>query len=328
MVGFRMVYSAIAPALVPGALDTAGNRIGAWRLSQRRPLPFQRAFNAGILHNKSLSTRIPITEYTIRNPTIAMCSVQLTDAIQRTLNEFSSVNGLEIVYADYDRTSTPLSGLSTSVYTEVRKSASRALAAFARVTRNTSPAYEYDSFASAAGTYWDHYQWQLGSLYFPQQRVEDMNSDNGLKHDAVLALMYNYTQDAFDRYHPKAAPTMATLRGTGIAFNFLNLHPLEVHAEHGPSTYLAPKGTGVNVGFGKWGSFVNGATTVATTLERSSLFDLSGIPINNSRVLALRGQVDMSIPTTADASYQALLYVFLKYVRLARVFLVNCEVEQ
>lgn len=306
----------------------AGGLVGTWRVSQKRPLPFSRGFAVNAYHGKFSTPNTPLTTYNIAFPQIALCSIQLTDAIQRTLNEYSSVNGLEIVYADYDRTSNPISGITASVYTEVRKSASRALAVFARVVRNTSDPYEYDSFASAPGSYWNYYQWQLGSLYFPQQRVDNGNSDKELRHDGVLVDAYAYTQDAFDRYHPKAAPTMATLRGVGIDFNKLDLHPTEVHAEHSPSPYLAPYSR-----YGKWGSFVNGGTTIATTLERSTLFDLSGIPINNSRTLALRGEVDNSQYFDAndplyDTNYRGLLYIYLKYVRLARVFLVNCEVEQ
>jgi len=316
-------FGAVA-AHVPGAPDGAGPaKIGAWRLSQRRPNGYQRDFNAPVLHGKFNTPVTPITTYSIKSPEIAVCCIQLTDAIQRTLNEFSSINGLEIVYADYDRTSIPIEGISKTLYAEVRKSASRALAAFARVVSNAPLPYLVDSFASAAGVFWNGYQWQLGSLYFPQQRVENRHAVDEIKWDNVLALMYSYTQDAFDRYHPKAAPTMATMRGTGLDFNKLNLHPTEVHAEHNPSTYLAPYSE-----FGKWGSFVNGGTTVATTLERSTIFDLSGIPINNSRVLALNGDLDLSRAVDDNPQFRALLFIFLKYVRLARVFLVNCEVEQ
>lgn len=304
----------------PGTIN--GVAVGAWKISQIRPLSYQRNFASPAYGGKFLTPSTPLTGYTINNPSFQMCAVQLTDAIQRTLNEFSSVNGLEIVYADYDRTSTPLSGGVQSVYTEIRKSASRALNVMARVTRATANTHQYDNFASCYGSFWNNYQFQLGSLYFPQQRVDDQNSDQALKQDNVLALLYSYTKDAMDRYHPKAPPSLATMRGTGIDFNYLNLHPTEVHAEHGPDAYLAPYAA-----FGKWGSAVNGATTVATTLERSTLFDLSGIPINNSRVLALRGEVNFT-NTFNDANFRATLYAFLKYVRLARVFLVNCEVEQ
>lgn len=293
--------------------------VGPWRVTnQVRPNGYQREFGAYMLHRQRRTPIGFLQNYLINKPEISLCSITLTDAIQRTLNEYSAQNGLEIVYADYDRTSTPLSGLNCPIYTEVRKSASRALMAFGRVVQATASPHTYDSFASMAGSFWNHYQWQLGSLYFPNQRVQDQNTVDALRRDNQLALMYAHTQDAFDRFHPKAASTMATMRGHGLDWNFINTHPIEVHAEHSPSTYLKPPSL-----FGKWGSFVNGGTIVATTLERSTLFDLSGIPINNSRVLALRGEV--SLPPTGPV---ATLYIFLKYVRLARVFLVNCEVEQ
>ena len=314
--------------LATGALG--GEQVGAWRLRPRRPLPYQRDFGARMYGGRYSTPSLPLVGYVIAYPEIAMCCVQLSDAIQRTLNELSSVNGLEIVYPDWDRTTTPFaSGGTQMVYTEVRKSASRALMVAARVTRSSADTWRYDSFASCAGAHWNSWQFQLGSLYFPQQRVENGNSIPALKHDAVEALSFAYTQDAFDRFHPKAAPSMVTMRGTGVDFNFLSTHPIETHAEHGPDRYLAPYSS-----FGKWGSYVNGANTIAITLERSTLFDLSGIPINNSRVLALRGELDfteadkLADGVTVDPNFRATLYVFLKYVRLARVFLVNCEVEQ
>lgn len=322
------VTSAIGSFTSPGngvVLDGLGaaKTPGPWRLSRPAPLPYQRRPGGGAYHNKfTLPLALPTT-YKIQNPEIAMCCVQLTDAIQRTLNELSAVNGLEIVYADWDRTSTPLNGNKAQpIYTEVRKSASRALMVACRIVRSTANPQTYDSFASCSGSYWNHWQVQLGSLYFPQQRVENGNSDDNLRRDAILALSFSYTQDAFDRYHPKAAPAMVSLRGTGIDFNLLDYHPLEVHAEHGPSSYLAPYSA-----FGKWGSYVNGGTTIAVTLERSTLFDLSGVPINNSRTLAVRGECVFTNDDD-DANLRATLYVFLKYVRLARVFLVNAEVEQ
>jgi hypothetical protein len=309
-----------------GTID--GVVVGAWRTVQRRPLPYQRDFGAPAYAGRYTTPSLPLTSYEIKYPEIALCSVQLTDAIQRTLNELSSVNGLEIVYADWDRTSTPVEkSTATPIYTEVRKSASRALMVAARVVRSSPLPHRYDGFASCAGSYWNHWQLQLGSLYFPQQRVDNGNTVAELKHDAVLANSFSYTQDAFDRYHPKAAPTMVSMRGAGIDFNKLYLHPTEVHAEHGPYAYLSPYSA-----FGKWGSYVNGGTTLGVTLERSTLFDLSGIPINNSRTLALRGEI--SFGNTADTAgdlsgdFRATLFVFLKYVRLARVFLVNAEVEQ
>ena len=71
------------------------------------------------------------------------------------------------------------------------------------------------------------------------------------------------------------------------------------------------------------GTFSRGNACLAVTLERSDLFNLSGVPINNSRVLAIRADY-----TTAGAAMEKTVTSFLKYVRLARVFLNNVEVEQ
>lgn len=298
---------------------TNGGQAGPWRSTlQLRSLPYQRGFGQPYLHYKGNTPSTPLVGYTILDPQMQLCSIQLTDSIQRTLNEYSAVNGLEIVFADYDRTSAPYAAGQQAVYLEVRKSASRALMALARLVNSTSPTQIYDGFASGAATFWNYYQWQLGSLYFPNQRVQDTNSVTTLAQDNELTLAYAYTQDAFDRFHPKAAPTMSSMRGAGLDWNVLYTHPTQTDAEHNPSSYLAPYST-----FGKWGSFVNGATTIATTLERSTIFDLSGIPINNSRVLALRGQI--TVPTTMP---NTTLFIFLKFVKLARCFLVNIEVEQ
>ena len=297
-------------------LPDDGTHPGPFRVFAReRPLFYTREFGAEFNSRRYYTGTTPLDGYTISSPQMSLCSIMLTDAIQRTLNEYSATNGLEIVYADYDRTSTPFAAGVSSVYTEVRKSASRALQVFARIVQSTTNPHEYDSFASCYQSFWNHYQVQLGSLYFPNQSVIEKNSIVEISRDNMLAMIYAYAEDAFDRFHPKAAPTLATLRGHGLDFNFIYLHPTEVTAEHSPSTYLNPPSE-----FGKWGSAVNGGTTVAATLERSTLFDLSGIPVNNSRVLAIRGEIDTPQAVT--------LFVYLKYVRLVRVFLVNCEVEQ
>jgi hypothetical protein len=268
-----------------------------------------------------------VTEYTIKRPHLMLCSVQLTDAIQRVLNEFSSVNGLEIVYSDYDMTTQPFTsfGESNPVYLEIRKSASRALSVMARVVESSPKPYKYDSFASCQYSFWNDYQFQLGSLYFPNQKIEDNNSDADIRRDNVKCLAYNLLLDTANRYAPKAAPTAISLRGKLGDVRSVQYHPVGQHGEHGPSTYLAPRSR-----FGKWGSYVNGGTTIGTTLERSSAFDLSGVPTNNSRTLAVRGNVGFALPNDATlrANFRATLCAVLQYVRVARVFLLNVEVEQ
>ena len=63
----------------------------------------------------------------------------------------------------------------------------------------------------------------------------------------------------------------------------------------------------------------NGSLVLGTTLERSTALDLTGIPLSNSRVLALNA-------TFANAT-TVTCYLFLEYVTLARVFISNCTVE-
>ena len=293
-------------------------------LSQPEPTVYETKPGAPAFSGLITLPNPAVRDYVIRKPHLQLASVQLTDAIQRVLNEFSSVAGLEIVFADFDHTSSPFSthGEQNPVYLEIRKSASRALMAFARVINDSPSPHLYDSFASCPESFWNHYQWQLGSLYFPQQRVEDSSSDDTRRRDNVACVAYNYTLDAFDRLHPKSAPTMMSLRGVETdGIPSVRYHPLGSTGEHGEDTYLKPPSL-----TGKWGSFVNGGTTIATTLERSSAFDLSGIPTNNARVLALRANVGFKQPIAAG--FQAKLEATMKFVRLARVFLLNVEVEQ
>lgn len=307
-----------------GVFGDGGAVTGPMLLSQRANMVYQAVPGGSIFSGLLRLPSSANTKYVIKKPHLHLCSIQLTDAIQRVLNEYSSVNGLEIVFADFDRTSSPFTtvGESNPIYMEIRKSASRALMAFARVVDTSPNPHLVDSFASCPYSFWEHYQFQLGSLYFPQQRVEDNSSDADIRHDNVAALAYNYCLDAFDRLHPKAAPTMLSLRGPEERVRFPNYHPVGSTGEHGGDDYLKPVSS-----FGKWGSFVNGGCTVATTLERSSAFDLSGIPTNNARVLALRGSVGFKLPA-GKVDFRATLVAYMKYVRLARVFLLNVEVEQ
>lgn len=277
-----------------------------------------------------------VEEYLIKSPEFSLCSVQLSDAIQRTLNEYSAVNGLEIVYTDYDLTSSPVvaSEDGTSVYTEVRKSASRALQAFARIVPDYSADIEKTSDSNAATIQyyedmregakgWLDYQWQLGSLYFPQQKVQaryDMD---------MAAIAYSYTLEAFDRMSG-ATSCMLRLQDSSDSQGQpkISLDRIMAYRNAAPTPYAAAPDLLSQERLyikGKPGSFCGGGEVIAVSLERSSLFNLSGIPINNSRVLALRGNYSMT-----ETSYcrKHTLHIFLKYVKLARIFLNNVEVEQ
>ena len=276
----------------------------------------------------------PITSYEISSPVFTLCSVQLSDSIQRNLNEWSAVNGLEIVYTDYDLTTSPVENSigGVAVYTEVRKSASRALAAYARLVPtfinaevermadSNQATVMYREDLASGGKGWVEYQWQLGSLYFPQQKV--VATLGPAEFDPIA---YAHTLEAVDKYHGAGDCWLALDKSYIVSrqVNFaspytdwaLNYSSESATVDSQDRTYVV----------GRRGTFSGGGHVIAVSLERSSLFNLSGIPINNSRVLALRGRF-AGVPTPYTVSNR--LNIYLKFVKLARIFLNNTEVEQ
>ena len=255
--------------------------------------------------------------YTISDPQMCLSSVQLSDSIQRALNELSATNGLEIVYCDYERDMHTSGDSLSTLNMEIRKACSRALKAFARirVTGGTGvfPDDRRDIFKAETGFPAYEYQWRLGSLYFPQQPVRSDATEPGAQKNAITA--YANLLESVDKYHGGAKAPYVSLYGT----------------EKSPVEYTAFKTTGV----GHKGSFTGDAHTIGVTLERSTMFNLAGIPVNNSRVLALNAKLLPITKETIGAGSATLVTnpvrqvdVFLKYVRLARVFLNNVEVEQ
>ena len=270
-----------------------------------------------------------ITAFEITKPLISIRSVQLTDATQRSLNELSATNGLELVYCDYERTDR--TEPSENINMEIRKAASRALKAIL-ITRGTLEAESatrtrYDSFASEA---WDYtsWQWQLGSLYFPQQPVSTTATS-----DKILAASYKHALIAYDKYkgnNQKCAALQLYKRGQASSTSRIAEDVAATDLEAGGKD--SPYSNADLVSYPSigelltdnydHGTFAIGNGCVAVTLERSDLFNLSGVPINNSRVLSIRATLATVVATGRKITS------FLKYVRLARVFLNNVEVEQ
>jgi hypothetical protein len=349
---------------------------------------------------------VPISEFNVRNMYISLRSVQLTDRTQRSLNEMSAVNGLEIVYCDHERTETNLN--TQDLHLEVRKAASRALKAYISTrTKADTTSGLADSFRTEPFDY-EQWQWQLGSLYFPQQPIKATDSSpykaipESYQHTLVAFNTYkgdqtrcsacplrkrgHYLQSqaaSYTAHGTNTAPTgnYTTAGGDGIvnAGSVATLFTqefavgdyIELDLAGTPTKHLitsiesdikmtvTPNAAaqtnhtswrfykelitddlGANYGVsrtswhqnanrrvrqpgnadGEDGTFANGRSTICVLLERSDLFNLTGVPINNSRVLSCHAQY----LTSKDRVFT----IFLKYVRLARVFLNNVEVEQ
>ena len=353
-----------------------------------------------------------ITGFQIHKPIFNLCSVQLSDAVQRSLNELSAINGLEIVYCDYEKTEAHLGSqqnTATAAYIEVRKSCSRALKAYARVydtgrDKSTDDSLRGDDFPFL------EYQWQLGSLYFPNQSVK--TAQEGV-HSAysVAPLAYNYFLDSIDKYHPasrtaygpynrvfnvrdkslrQAAHIYGPNEGThctkhqvtinSLGATTLTWDPKKQKLDLIPAPLVGPLENYYETAYkdrtdlhhGQVGTYARDQHVLGVSLERSTLFNLAGVPVNNSRVLALRmrlwqpgaGEAN-TIHSTRFSRQGALTgayarsacdliqvgptgvdnnpfltdtnvnigrgrrcLIYLKFVKLARVFLNNVEVEQ
>jgi hypothetical protein len=312
------------------------------------------------------------TTYTIKDLHINARSIQLTDAVQRHLNELSATNGLEIVYTDWETTE-QAKVTGSQINLEVRKASSRALKAYGKIRYNVTAEGTRDSMVSAPFDSIQH-QWQLGSLYFPHQPIKATMDTHpfSASQESYLHLLDSFTPKSgiAKSAMPLRGPAMtalfgaavthsgpSTLASTGASFNtelaigdhivFFETDVLKAHIpiirqvigiqaggsildldDDFPATPTYTQAYKLNASykdgcpnaFGVGTNFQNNASLLACCLERSALFNLSGIPINNSRVLLLRA-------TTYDQADKDVT-IFLQYVKLARVFLNNCEVEQ
>ena len=328
-------YSRLMPAMV-----LSGLRV---EIEWATPAEAFLAFSPTDRDTTPTATTHGIASYTITNPLISIRAVQLTDATQRSLNELSATNGLELVYCDYERTDRVEP--SQNINMEIRKAASRALKAQTIIRPQASVTGANNSrLNSLASEPWDvtSWQWQLGSLYYPQQPVATTADST-----KIMAASYKHALIAFEKYKASVPGKCAALqlykRGQSNTSRVTTAPDSEDLTTNGldggtSGAAVADSGTpytaqervnnsldyqGLSEGVGfefDAGTFAYQNGCIATTLERSDLFNLSGVPINNARVLAIRA--------TLQTGGTRVVTSFLKYVKLARVFMNNVEVEQ
>lgn len=295
-------------------------------------------------NHRAFATEMEITSYEICDPYFQLKSIQLTDSVQRILNETSAVNGLEIVYTDINNTQAVQQPSGTTgrctgdFYMEVRHAASRALRAL------LVPRIQYannlqvcDSFATIDVPF-KRWHWRLGSLYFPHQPIK---GNDVLE---VLPQTYAYTADAWGKIAgaPRCEANLDTYTSNYLKrwtrpVQYMNRHDNVITNGKASQDLIPPPvdlpnlpQSGIKYQLASYDQYACCAP-IAVSLERSTLFNLSGIPINNSRVLSFHGEFltasGTDVPNFPD--YGPLVFdVFLQYVRLARVFLNNVEVEQ
>jgi hypothetical protein len=248
-------------------------------------------------------------KYEITQPEIVLDSYTLTDSIQRVLNEEAAIRGLELVYTSFYYHSAQPKGAGSNdlvpMNIEVRKAVSRALGVLHKIRPQSKVAGfgSVDYFRSKLFQT-SSYQLRLGSLYFPHQPIVSKGATLG-----SLQEMYWHTQHGFGKIKTPSAPS--AVYATKYEFGAAPVIKPVI------DTLLYP-------------TFRQGMAAVYTDLERSTTQRLTGIPVNNSRVAEIQ-LVDVFPDTSAETDLKVsgwTVDVWLHYVRLARVFLQNVEIEE
>ncbi len=280
-------------------------------------------------------------KYTIINPRISCDSCKLTDSVMRELNARSAKNGIEIVYRTFFTTSyTPGAGQDT-IDLESRKAVSRCFGAFAAFYRNYANETERRGrdLMETMPLNAKEWQWRAGNLYFPNQVMKAPNASSsndhhgrhiGIARETLMNTMkyYSKTHDVFKECYADVSNYTDHVCGTNKRY----VTPSTTNnLTYSTGTYHYSCVASPQIG------------TYCCNLERSTIQDLSGIPLNNSRVLNFHWQrlddtAEKFLPalgtrTTEDAadvinadSFD--VFIFMQYLKVARVFLDNTELEE
>lgn len=240
--------------------------------------------------------------YRLSDPMIVCDSYKLTDSVSRHLNQRAASEGLEIQFRTwFENTYTTA---SAKLNIESKKAVSRAFGAlfWSQVAPGTEgqpvPSTEtLDTCMSMDPWAITKYQWRAGSLYFPQQPVQ---TSSAFANQTAREAMH-HTLNFFKK--------LETANNQAASLNISNyIRPIDANQ---------PTRSDVTQDDTAYG---NNYPLLAVSLERSNVQDVSGIPLNNSRVLAFNATFE------SDAERYCRLY--LSYLKIARVFMDNTEVEE
>lgn len=240
-------------------------------------------------------------DYTISNPRIILDSYKLTDSVTRQLNVRSANDGLEIQFRTWFTSTYHTTG-ETELNLESRRAVSRAFCAIAHtkviapndiIASGVQPAYAYRSTGPTSAP-WNYleYQWRAGNLYFPQQV---------LKGPTPLHTVTSSMHEVFSKCGKLDTPI------------------------DNPTLDYDDYAVGLDITVERPEGIVN---FVPLDLERSTVQDVSGLPLNNSRVLAFNAKFADSTWPGNPTPLRREIRIFLQYLKIARVFMDNTELEE
>jgi hypothetical protein len=157
--------------------------------------------------------------YEIVDPCIVLDSHQFMDYASRVLHEQSaSIEGLEIVFPSYDIVGGILQSTETTLHQASRRAVSQANIAWLKSRPSTNIAnFAVDSFLSEDNDV-KSYQFNLGSLYFPNQPITD-------KKEMYANALYSWGQLSKDKL---PSVTYGEFAGTGLANDKYAMYPVTI----------------------------------------------------------------------------------------------------
>lgn len=281
-------------------------------------ITFETLDNAFVYGNRdpeAINTN-PIWKYTISNCRFILDSCKLSDMAARALTTQAATSGLELTYRTWFSTPTQIQN-SNNVVIESRKAVSRAFRAIT-MCYATRTREENKTQSSLVPTMFDYTKWQYraGNLYFPNQFATTKTS-LGSPID-LCKETFSQTMRLFEKHDElwwepsqSAERWCHTTVSQSIPTGFPVVVGRDISEPHQSQEYpYVFDASDQNVSF----------AMLPCDLERSEVQDLSGIPLNNSRVLALEAEV------RTPGNYTFLL--FMQHLKVARIFVDNSEIEE
>lgn len=220
--------------------------------------------------------------YTISNIRILAGCHQLSDSVARTLNERSATNGLDVNFRTWYATPIELPANTATVNVESRKAVSRCFGEIIGFFKSQPVPNENSMLTLNYQT--ASWQFRAGNLYFPLQPVTAGTVGDNL----ALLTTFLFQQRYFDKNRvpgfPNSVTTSDCVNANANTYDALALYVVD--------------------------------------LERSETLDLSGIPLNNSRILQFNANLSTPLNTPT------LAIQWMSYLKLVRVYMENCEIEE
>lgn len=219
--------------------------------------------------------------YQIINPRIQWHVTDLNDMFKRKINEISATSGLILMYKELHQQNRSVT--SSSVNYEINKAVAKGLKCYIvpRVIANIGSSTVVNSDSYSSQAYnFLEAQAHIGNDYFPQTKLTAQSVSD-------INEFYTYTLHSAGYVKPQHAPVVQPLLTAG--------------------------------GYGSTDS-LNSKSAYIVSLNRSSVNDLDGYIINNSRSLLFDFTVgDGATPIRYDS--------YLEYLRMASVFTSNVDIK-